>query len=92
LRWRRFVGSLAEEVDTDVFDGGLHSVETSSLALGMQLVDQVIDLALVQLEPRVNISLVYVDRALPARHDEVQVYSETHPRVEGHPVENEVEV
>lgn len=83
---------MAEKVDTDVFDSSLYSIEASSLALGVHLVDQLIDLALVRLEPWVYICLVDVDRALLARHDKVEVHAETHPRVERHPIENEVQV
>lgn len=84
--------SLAEEVDTDVFDGRLHGVKASGLAFGVYLMDEFIDLALVRLEPGVDVGLVDVDGALLAWHDEVEVQAETHPRVEGHPVKDEVEV
>ena len=84
--------SLAEEVDTDVFDGRLHGIEASSLAFGVHLMDKFIDLALVRLEPWVNVGLVDIDGPLLAWHDEVEVQAKTHPRVEGHPVKDEVEV
>ena len=84
--------SLAEEVDTDVFNGRLHRIEASSLAFGVYLMNEFIDLALVRLEPWVDIGLVDVDGALLAWHDEVEVQAETHPRVEGHPVKDKVEV
>ena len=83
---------LAEEVDTDVFDGGLDSIEAGSFALGVDLMDQVVDLALVRLKPWVDVGLVDVNGALLARHDEVKVQCKTHPGVERHPVKNEVEL
>lgn len=84
--------SLAEEIDTNVFNGCLHSVEAECLAFDVHLVDQVVDLALVTLKPWVDVGLVDVDRALLARHDEVQVDCEAHPGVERYPVEDEVEL
>lgn len=86
------MGSLAEEVDADVFNSRLHSIEASGLSFGMDLMDEFINLALVRLKPWVNVSLVNVDGTLLAWHDEVEVQSKTHPRVEGHPVKDEVEV
>jgi hypothetical protein len=83
---------LAEEVDADILDGRLNSIEAGSLALGVYLVNQVVNLALVRLEPWVDISLVNVNGALFARHDEVEVQCKAHPGVEWHPVENEVEL
>lgn len=83
---------LAEEVDANVLDGSLHGIEAGSLALGVYLVDQVVDLALMRLEPWVDVSLINVDGALLARHDEVEVQCKAHPGVERHPVENEVEL
>lgn len=84
--------SLTEEVDTDVLNGCLHSVEAECLALDVHLVNQVVDLALMALEPWVDVCLVDVDRALLARHDEVQVDCEAHPGVERYPVKDEVEL
>ena len=86
------MGSLAEEVDADVFNSRLHSIEASGLAFGVNFVDKFIDLALVRLEPWVNVGLVDIDGTLLAWHDEVEVQAETHPRVEGHPVKDKVEV
>jgi hypothetical protein len=83
---------LAEEVDADVLDGRLNGVEAGSFALGVDIVDQVVDLALVGLKPWVNVGLVDVNGALLARHDEVEVQCEAHPGVEWYPVENEVEL
>jgi len=86
------VGFLTKEVDPNVFNGSLHSVEAGSFAFGVNLVDEFVNLTLVRLEPWVNVDLVEVDRALFAWHDEVEVQTETHPGVEGYPVEDEVEV
>lgn len=83
---------LAKEVDADVLVGGLYSIEPSGLALGVHLMDQVIDLALVQFEPWVHVGLIDVNRTLLAWHDKVEVHAETEPRIEGHPVQNEVEL
>ena len=92
LWWWRLMRRLAEEVDADVLDGRLNSIETGSLALGVDVVDQVVDLALVGLKPWVNVGLVDVNGALLARHDKVEVQCEAHPGVEWYPVENEVEL
>ena len=83
---------LAEEIDADVLDGGLNSIEAGGLALGVYLMNQVVDLALMRLQPRVDIGLVDVNGALFAGHDEVEVQCKTHPGVEWHPVKNEVEL
>ena len=76
---------LAEEIDADVLDGGLNSIEAGGLALGVYLMNQVVDLALMRLQPRVDIGLVDVNGALFAGHDEVEVQCKTHPGVEWHP-------
>jgi len=86
------VRRLAEEVDADVFDGSLNSIEASSLALRVYLVDEVVDLTLVRLEPWVDVGLVDVNGALLTRHDQVKVQRKAHPGIEWHPVENEVEL
>lgn len=73
------MGSLAEEVDADVFDGGLDGVEASCLAFDVEVRDQVVDLALVAFKPWVDVGLVDVDGALLAGHDEVEVKTQAHP-------------
>lgn len=84
--------SLAEEVDADVLDGGLNGVQARCLAFGVKFGNQVINLPFMAFQPRADVGLVDVDGALFAGHDEVEVHTETHPRVERYPVEDEVQV
>ena len=75
-----------------IFIGLLEHVKTGGLGFGVRGADCLVDLALVLFEEWVDVLLVKHDGALFPWSDEVEVYAEADPGVEGNPGEDEVEL
>jgi hypothetical protein len=81
----------AHDVDLDPLDGLLHVCKARAPRPLVRVRDEVVNLALVVVQQRLEVLLVQEGGALRAREDQVEVQEEAHPGPEGDPAEDEVE-
>lgn len=84
--WRK-----AQDFGLEHLDCHLDILEAGRLRPVVALADEVVDLALMVVQERLNVLLVQERCALRAGKNQVEMCEEADPRVEGHPAEDEVE-